>query len=126
VNFNAYTPPGWWDRTRFLRYAFVAGLVVGVFMGWFFHGLISMVLQFGFVAILLLPLIVLTFMWWRSSREQRRVQSSMTVMRWSPGQYPPQFNEAFEQDVPNGPFGRRRANDEILDVDGHQRQEQRR
>ena len=126
MNFNAYTPPGWWDRIRLLRYAFVAGLVVGVFMGWFFHGIISMVLQFGFVAMLLLPLIVLAFMWWRSSREQRRVQSTMTVMRWSPGQYPPQFGEGFDQEVPNGPFGRRREPDDVFEVDGRQRQEQRR
>lgn len=85
MSFNTYTPPGWWDRTRMVRYAFVAGLLIGVMGGWFFHGLISMAVRFGFVMVLLVPLALLAFMWWRSSRERSRLQTTMTVMRWNGG-----------------------------------------
>ncbi|HVL25131.1 MAG TPA: hypothetical protein VM450_13670 [Thermomicrobiales bacterium] len=119
MSFNSYTPPGWWDRTRFVRYAFVAGIIVGVFFGWFFHGLISMVIQFGVVAVLLVPLAVLAFMWWRSSRERKQMHSSMTVMRWSPGQFP-----RYGNDMAADPFGG--LDDDVFDVDDPQRQERRR
>lgn len=122
MSFNTYTPPGWWDRTRLLRYAFSFGMVVGVGVGWFFHSLISMVLQFGLVVLLLLPLAVLAFMWWRSSRERNRMQSSMTVMRWGSGQFP-QGGGNMAAD----PFGRVRLDrDEIVDVDDAPYQESRR
>jgi cbb3-type cytochrome oxidase subunit 3 len=122
MSFNSYTPPGWWDRTRFMRYAFVAGLLVGVFMGWFFHGIISMVIQFGVVMLLLLPLAVLAFMWWRSSRERKNMQSSMTVMRWSPGQFPRYGNGS---DMAADPFAGLDA-DDVFDLDDQKRQEHRR
>ena len=113
MSFNTYTSPGWWDRTRMMRYVFIAGLVVGVFAGWFFHGLISMVIQFGVVIVLLLPLAVLGFMWWRSSRERNRMQSSMTVMRWGSGQFPP-----FGNDMATDHVGRMRYDrDEVVDID---------
>jgi hypothetical protein len=94
VSFNTYTPPGWWDRTRMLRYTFVAGLLVGVMAGWFFHGLISMAVRFGVVVVLLIPIALLVFMWWRSSRERNRLQTTMTVMRWTGGQFPPYGGDA--------------------------------
>jgi cbb3-type cytochrome oxidase subunit 3 len=103
-----------------MRYAFVAGLIAGVFLGWFFHGIISMVIQFGVVMILLLPLAVLAFMWWRSSRQRSQMHSSMTVMRWSPGQFP-----RYGNDVAAGPLGGLDA-DDVFDVDDQQRQEHRR
>jgi hypothetical protein len=83
MSFNTYTPPGLWDRTRTLRYAFVVGTLFGIALGWTFHGLISMAVRFGVVAVLLVPLALLAFMWWRSSRERNRMQTTMTVMRWN-------------------------------------------
>jgi cbb3-type cytochrome oxidase subunit 3 len=113
MSFNTYTSPGWWDRTRMMRYVFSAGLVIGLFAGWFFHGLISMLVQFGMVILLLLPLAVLGFMWWRSSRERNRMQSTMTVMRWGNGQFAPYGN-----DMAADRLGRMRYDrEEVLDVD---------
>lgn len=88
MSFNTYTPPGWWDRTRPLRYVFAAGMVFGMALGWAFHSVISMAVRFGVVALLLLPLMLLGFMWWRSSRERSRMQATMTVMRWDGGSLP--------------------------------------
>ena len=94
MSFNTYTPPGWWDRTRMLRYAFIVGTVFGMALGWAFHSVISMVMRFGVVALLLLPLMLLAFMWWRSSRERSRMQTTMTVMRWNGGQFSAQGSDA--------------------------------
>lgn len=88
MSFNTYAPSGWWDRTRRLRYVFVAGVVFGMALGWAFHGVISMAMRFGVVALLLVPLMLLGFMWWRSSRERSRMQATMTVMRWNGGPFP--------------------------------------
>lgn len=114
MSFNTYASAGWWERTRMYRYVFAAGLVVGVFAGWFFHGLISMVVQFGMVILLLLPLAFLGFMWWRSSRQRSQMQSSMTVVRWGNGQFPP-----YGGNVAADQMGRVRfEQDDVVDIDG--------
>lgn len=113
MSFNTYASPGWWDRTRMMRYVFLAGLVMGVFTGWFFHGLISMMVQFGVVILLVLPLALLGFMWWRSSRQRNQTQATMTVMRWGNGQFSPYGN-----DVTADQLGRMRyERDDVFDVD---------
>lgn len=76
-----------------MRYIFGAGVVLGVFIGWFFHGLISMAIQFGVVLVVVLPLAVLGYMWWRSTRQRSRPRTSMTVMRWEGGRFPPYGND---------------------------------
>lgn len=119
MSFNTYTPPGWWERTRFVRYAFVAGLVFGTGIGWFFHSVISMIFQFGVVVLLLLPLLLLAFMWWRSSRERSRMQSSMTVVRWGGGQFP-----RYGNDIAADQYGRVGLNqDDVVDLDNIRSQE---
>lgn len=99
MSFNSYAPPGWWDRTRMLRYAFVVGMLFGIAVGWFFHGLISMAVRFGVVAVLLIPIALLVFMWWRSSRERNRMQTTMTVMRWNGGNF-----SAYSGDSGSNPY----------------------
>lgn len=112
MSFNPYTPEGWWERTRMMRYIFAAGVVLGIFVGWFFHGLISMAIQFGVVIVLLLPLALLGYMWWRSTRQRGRPSSRMTVMRWDSGQFPPYGN-----DMAADTIGRVRLDqDDVIDV----------
>lgn len=113
MSFIPYTSAGWWDRTRVMRYVFAAGLISGIFVGWFFHGLISMAVQFGMVILLLLPLAILGFMWWRSTRERSRMQSTMTVMRWDRGNFSP-----YASDMAADQFGRMRFDrDDVVDVE---------
>jgi len=61
-------PPNWWDRLKGAQYGFIAGLLVGLLMGWFFHGVISLAVRFGLLFVLLLPLIVIGWLWLRSQR----------------------------------------------------------
>ena len=83
MRYQSYVPPGLWERTRWVRIAFLAGLGLGMLLGWFFHGIISFFVQFGLVAILLLPLLIIGFFWWRASRRPRSGSGPMTVMTWS-------------------------------------------
>lgn len=82
MSFNAYTPPGFWDRTRFARFGFVAGLVVGVLVGWFFHGVVSLILRLGFVIALLIPLAIVLWLWWRSNRTPLPPNRTQRSIQW--------------------------------------------
>jgi len=91
MQYQSFVPPGLWERTRWIRIAFIAGLAIGLLLGWFFHGIISFFVQFGLVALLLLPLLVIGYLWWRSGRRSRTNAGPMTVMTWSsevPGRSP--------------------------------------
>lgn len=57
-----------WDRAKWARYAFVGGILVGVVLGWAFHGIISLVLRFSLVLLFLVPLAAALYFWWRASR----------------------------------------------------------
>ncbi len=64
-------PPNWWERLKGAQFGFIAGLVVGLLMGWFFHGVISLAVRFGLLLVLLLPLLVIGWLWLRSQRAPR-------------------------------------------------------
>lgn len=89
MNVSSFTAGDIWQRTRTLRYVFAIGMFFGIAIGWFFHGLISLIFRFGVVAILMIPIAVLVFMWWRSSRERDRMQTTMVTMSWKDDQTPP-------------------------------------
>ncbi len=95
MRYRTYVPQGLWQRTRWIRLAFIVGLVVGLILGWLFHGIISLVMKFGLVAILLLPIIIIGFLWWRASR--RPSGRPMTVMTWRGG---PSDPSGTVEDVP--------------------------
>lgn len=82
MKMNAQIPQHWWERIRWARGGFFAGLLIGVLLGWFFHGFISFVVQFSLVLILLLPLLVIGWLWWRSSRRDGSGEATATVMTW--------------------------------------------
>lgn len=109
MNVNAQIPQQWWERIRWTRHGFFAGLVIGIALGWFFHGLISFFVRFGLVLLLILPLLVIGWFWLRSSRGGRPAEpagNERRVMTWSSGRFAP--DEPFEPfvDVPAGPSRR--------------------
>ncbi|MGC4191149.1 MAG: hypothetical protein QM589_08280 [Thermomicrobiales bacterium] len=82
MSFNAYTPPGFWDRTRFARFGFLAGLIVGILVGWFFHGVVSLIMRVGFVIALLIPLAIVLWLWWRSSHTPMPADRPRSSIQW--------------------------------------------
>lgn len=57
-----------WARTRVPRITFLVGLVIGLIGGWFFHGVISIAIRFFFVLVLLIPLAIALYFWFRLRR----------------------------------------------------------
>lgn len=57
-----------WARTRVPRITFLVGLILGLIMGWFFHGVISLAVRFFFVLVLLIPLAIALYFWFRLRR----------------------------------------------------------
>lgn len=51
-------------RAQWGSYGFVAGILIGIFLGWVFHGFVGAFLRVGIAAIVLIPLI-LAFIGWR-------------------------------------------------------------
>jgi len=72
---------------RMARFGFLAGILVGVGLGWFFHGVVSLVLKLGVLAVILVPLLVIGWLWWRSSRTVYRDPRGATMV-WSTGGFP--------------------------------------
>lgn len=51
-------------RAQWGSYGFMAGILIGIFLGWFFHGFVGAFLRVGIAAIVLIPLII-AFIGWR-------------------------------------------------------------
>lgn len=59
-------PPSGSQTGRFHwgSYGFLAGILIGLFMGWFFHGFVGAFVRFAMFALIIVP-IVLAFIAWR-------------------------------------------------------------
>ena len=68
---GSFLPPEWSHRLKGAQVGFIAGIVVGLIFGWIFHSVISLALQFGLVLFLLIPIIVIGWLWFRSQRASR-------------------------------------------------------
>jgi predicted lipid-binding transport protein (Tim44 family) len=75
----AALPQSWWDRLKGAQYGFIVGIIIGLLFGWFFHGVISMAVRFGMLLLLLLPLIVIGWLWFRSQRATVVVRQQAVV-----------------------------------------------
>ena len=51
-------------RVQWGSYGFMAGIVVGVMLGWFFNGIVGAIFRLGMAAVIIIPL-VLVFIAWR-------------------------------------------------------------
>ncbi|HEU0164750.1 MAG TPA: hypothetical protein VFQ54_06865 [Thermomicrobiales bacterium] len=124
MSFNAYTPPGLWDRTRLARIGFVTGLIFGIGLGWFFHGVISLIIRFGILVLLLIPLMLIAWLWWRSSRTVYRRDGGGTVMTWTTANFPG-FGSAPSDNAPRSDDRRSQESGQVYDLDELKRQQER-
>ena len=53
------------DRFQWISYGFIPGIVLGLILGWLFHGVVGTLLRFLLVAIVLAPLVIGFIAWQR-------------------------------------------------------------
>ena len=68
------------ERFRWGSYGFIGGILLGAILGWAFHGVVSWIVRFGFVALLLVPLVVV-FLVWRRLSDRSRTRDNVVVTR---------------------------------------------
>ena len=77
---------GMWARTKWPRYAFVAGLVVGAFLGWTLHWVFTGAFRTFIVLVLLTPLVVLLIAYLRMRGRNKGPQTlagpGVSVVTW--------------------------------------------
>ena len=52
-------------RFEWGSYGFLAGVIVGLLLGWMFHGLVGTLVRFALVAAVLVPIVILYLAWRR-------------------------------------------------------------
>lgn len=67
------------ERLRWAGYGLVAGLVVGLFLGWLFHGFVSTLFRLLIIAIILSPFIVALVFWLKVSNRNRAERSGSAI-----------------------------------------------
>jgi len=77
--------PSLWQRTKWHRYTLLTGLVIGIFLGWLLHGVITFIVKFALVAVVLAVLIALFFVWRAYSHRSRR---KVTLVTWQDDEVP--------------------------------------
>lgn len=83
-------PPNqnWYGQLRGLRNGFIAGLLIGMLIGWFFHGLVGLAVRFGFVLVLLIPLAIVVWFFFLRGRSGPPAQDGggVQVFTWGTSQ----------------------------------------
>lgn len=64
-------PRSLWEQSLRFRYGLLAGLIVGILIGWFFHGVVSLVIRLGVLALLLIPFLIALWFWFRLRRPRQ-------------------------------------------------------
>lgn len=88
----------WW-QARWARYAFVGGLLIGLLLGWFFHAVVGLFLRLGIALVILVPLIVIAYLFWRGKSRRSSgfggPRGSTEIITWNgdwrPGDMPGTF-----------------------------------
>jgi F0F1-type ATP synthase assembly protein I len=82
-------PKSLWQQTMRARYGFAAGIVAGIFIGWFFHGVVSFVVRLGIIALLLIPLIIIAWFFLRARSNFTKTETPSGGRVFTIGNVPP-------------------------------------
>ena len=72
------------ERMRWAAYGLVAGLVVGLFLGWMFHGFVGLMVRLFIIAIIMTPFVLALIFWLKVSNKNRvdRAESAIQEADW--------------------------------------------
>ena len=63
-------------------YWLIGGLVAGIFIGWFFHGFINMLLRIALVGGLVIVGVLIVYLWRKSTSPSRSRESDIPEGAW--------------------------------------------
>jgi F0F1-type ATP synthase assembly protein I len=67
---DRWPAPSLRERARWTSCGLIAGLILGITLGWMFHGLVGAVIKTAIVLLLLMPFVAAVVFWWSSSRQR--------------------------------------------------------
>ena len=70
------------ERLRVAAYGLAIGLVVGLFLGWMFHGFVGTVVRLMIIAIILAPFVVALIFWFKVSNKNRADRTGIQDAEW--------------------------------------------
>ena len=109
------------NQFRGMRNGFLAGLIIGMLIGWFFHGFVGLVVRFGFVLLLLIPLAFVVWFFFlrnRAAGGQQPGAGGMQVYTWRSGEGGQRYTGDPREDSAPGKASRQARNeDEIIDLE---------
>ena len=81
--------------SRRMQISFIVGLLLGILIGWVFSGLVGAVMRFGFAILLLVPLALAIWFWFKVRNAGQKGEATMYT--WTSGRLPAQPDDIFQQ-----------------------------
>lgn len=69
------------ERVRWSGYGLLVGLALGLVLGWFFHGIVGILLRIFFLVVILAPFVAAVLFWRRVNRREVS-DTSVTDVAW--------------------------------------------
>jgi ABC-type Mn2+/Zn2+ transport system permease subunit len=70
------------ERLRFAAYGLAVGLIMGLFLGWMFHGFVGVVVRLLIIAIILAPFVIALIFWFKVSNKNREDRAVVQDAEW--------------------------------------------
>ena len=70
------------ERARFAGYGLVAGLLIGLILGWMFHNVVGTILWLMLIAIILTPFVLAVIFWQKTQKRNTDERSLVRDAEW--------------------------------------------
>lgn len=70
------------DRLKFGAYGMMSGLVVGLFLGWMFHGFVGALVRVVIILIIMIPFVLAIAFWFKVNQQNRDARPTIQEAEW--------------------------------------------
>ena len=70
------------ERVRFAGYGLGAGLLVGIVLGWMFHGVVGTILWLLLIAVILTPFVLAVIFWQKTLSRNNQERTLVRDAEW--------------------------------------------
>lgn len=70
------------ERMRWAAYGLLAGMFIGLFLGWMFHAFVGILVRLTIIAIILAPFVVALIFWMRVTNRNRDERAAIQDAEW--------------------------------------------